>query len=95
MKSTARELLKAAAGSQNAGKALGAVLRGAGRTAKAVVGGAGQFGAGVAEGAGLDPMIGTIAGSGTAVALGVSQAGKAKRKVDEWRYRHGLYPQQY
>ena len=89
--SFSRDLLKAAAASQGAGKALGSVLRSAGRGAKAVVQGAGSFGAGVAEGVGVAPELGYIAGAAVPVVAGASQAGKAKRKVDEWRYRHGLY----
>lgn len=89
--SFARELLKAAAASQGAGRAIGSVVRAAGKGAKAVVGAAGNFGAGVAEGVGVAPELGYLAGAAVPVAAGASQASKTKRKVDEWRYRHGLY----
>jgi hypothetical protein len=87
----ARELAKLA--SSGAGKAVGAVLRQAARGAKNVVKGSGEFGAGVAEGLGADPGVGRIVGMGAAVGAGAAGAGRAKRKVDEFRYRNGLYSQ--
>lgn len=85
----ARLFLKTAA--SGAGKSVGAALRLAGKGAKAGIRGAGDFGAGVAEGLGADQTIGRVVGMGTAGAAGLSAAGGAKRKVDEWRYRNGLY----
>lgn len=87
----ARELAKLA--SSGAGKAVGAVLYRAGKAAKDVVLESGNFGAGVAEGLKVDPGIGRIAGMGAAGLAGVGMAGRAKRKVDEFRYRNGLYSQ--
>lgn len=89
--SFARELLKVASASHGAGLSLGSVLRAVGKGTKHVVHGAGEFGAGVAQGVGVAPELGYIAGAAVPVAAGASQASAAKRKVDEWRYRHGLY----
>lgn len=91
---TPREVLKLAA-AHNAGKALGAALRLAGKGAKAVVGGAASLGGGIAEGAGVAPELGQLVGGGGAILAGANAAGKAKNKVDEWRYRHGLYRSNY
>ena len=93
MKVKTRDFLKAAAALHSAGKGVGKALEVAYKGSKAVVQGAGHLGAGIAEGAGVAPELGQIAGSGLAVAGGISQGRKAKRKVDEWRYRHGLYQQ--
>jgi hypothetical protein len=87
----ARELAKLA--SSGAGKSVGAVLYRAGKAAKNVVNASGDFGAGVAEGLKVDPGIGRVVGMGAAVGTGLAGAGRAKRKVDEFRYRNGLYSQ--
>ncbi len=88
MSSKAKELLKAASAKRSVARSIGSALRGA-------VVASGDIGAGVAEGLGASPGLGKAVGMGGAVLAGASAAGKGKRKVDEWRYRNGLYSQQY
>lgn len=99
--SVARALLKVAA-AEGAGRHLGRALHATGRGIKGAVGGAGRFGGGIAKGLELGE-------GGQAVARRSAQAGlvgagglaalKGKKKVDqkieEFKYRHGLYPQGY
>lgn len=82
----ARELLKLAAAKN--------VARPLGRAIKNVITGAADFGGGLAEGLGAGATgqtIGKVVGGGAAVGAGVGTAKAGKRKVDEFRYRHGLY----
>lgn len=86
----AQALLKVAS-ARAVAKGLGHAIRGTASAAKAAVSGAGELGAGVAEGMGGNPVIGKVIGSGAAIGAGAVGAGKTKRKVDEWRYRNGMY----
>jgi hypothetical protein len=88
-------LLKKASAASATGSAiitgLSATARGGAKATKAVLGQAGELGAGAATRAGMNADVGRLAAQGTAVAGGAAVAAKGKRKVDEWRYRNGLY----
>lgn len=89
----AHALLKAAA-ARGASRLLGQALRTGGRAAKGVYNAAGEIGAGVAEGLGSGAggqEVGRLVGHGAALAGGYGAAKKGKNKVDEFRYRNGLY----
>lgn len=91
----ARLLLKTAA-ANGAGRVLGKVLLGGAHAAKSTVQAAGTFGQGVAEGLGAGQggrILGKRLGQTAALGAGYVGAKKGKRKVDEFRYRHGLYDQ--
>lgn len=99
--SVARALLKVAA-AEGAGRHLGRALYAAGRGVKGAVAGAGRFGSDVAKGLELGEGGQGLARRGTQAAVigaGGLAALKGKRKVDqkieEFKYRHGFYPQGY
>lgn len=102
----ARAILKTAA-ANDAGSRLGDILKTANaftRTGKAVgkgvskaFGAGGGLGEGLAEGFGAGEggkSLGRYAGYGAVGTAGYAGAEAGKRKVDEFRYRHGLYSQQ-
>jgi len=71
-----------------------AAARGIARPVGKVIRGVGELGAGLAEGLGAGAggqTAGRLAALGGAGAVGYGGARKAKRKIDEFRYRHGLY----
>lgn len=89
----ARLLLKVAS-ARGIARPLGKALRLGVTTGGKVVRAAGDAGAGIAEGLGASESgqsVGKLLGQGVAVGAGVGTARKGKRKVDEWRYRNGLY----
>jgi hypothetical protein len=89
----ARVLLKTAS-EGNLLVPLGKALRRAGEGAKYVHHQAGRAGAGIAEGLGTGEtgqLVGRRAAQAAAAGTGLVGAKKGKRKVDEFRYRHGLY----
>jgi hypothetical protein len=89
----ARLLLKVAS-ARGIARPLGKALRLGVTTGGKAVRAAGEAGAGIAEGLGASESgqsVGKLLGQGAAVGAGVGTARKGKRKVDEWRYRNGLY----
>jgi hypothetical protein len=78
---------------EGVGKGIAAAAKGV----KHVYQGAGSVGSRVAKGMGassLGQTAGSVAGKAAVVGTGAVGAKKGKRKVDEFRYRHGLYSQQ-
>jgi hypothetical protein len=93
---TSQALMKLAAGidlAEGVGKAIAATSRGVRKGYHY----AGSVGERVAKGMGAGSTgqtVGSALGKGAVVGTGALGAKKGKRKVDEFRYRHGLYSQQ-
>ena len=89
-------LLKQASTAEAAGKGVGNLVGSVLKGGKAVVRAGGGVGKGLAASAGVSPELGAALGMGAA-GYGLYRGGKATKdlaqsKVDEFRIRHGLYP---
>lgn len=93
---TTQVLMKLAAG-HGLAEGIGKAIAATGRGARAVYHTAGSAGEGIAKGMGAGATgqtVGSVVGKGAVVGTGALGAQKGKRKLDEFRYRHGLYSQQ-